>query len=193
MLYILLPSSVIASPSILVKFSPNLSFTTWCTLQLLDEHYSLISMRLGMCTERNLAGTHLGSVLLSRLTYGALTNRDHVMTAGIANAPAASSLDALWAKLQQQHSLEAEAARMTRRANSGSMAQATDNKSNASSSSTEPVQQPLSVPASTSKPSRSTNTDISPVGISDRQSVQAESAAPQQQLSEADFWKLMQK
>ena len=120
------------------------------------------------------------------------SDRDHVMTAGIANAPAASSLDALWAKLQQQHSLEAEAARISRRANSGSLAQATDNKDNAGSSSTEPVQ-PLSVPASTSKPSSSTNTDLSPVGISDRQSVPAVSAAPQQQLSEADFWKLMQK
>ncbi len=117
----------------------------------------------------------------------------YVVTAGIANAPAASSLDALWAKLQQQHSLEAEAARMSRRANSGSIGQATDNKDTASSSSTEPVQQLLSVPASTSKPSSSTTTDISPVGISDRQSIQAESAAPQQQLSEADFWKLMQK
>jgi hypothetical protein len=115
------------------------------------------------------------------------------MTAGIADAPAASSLDALWAKLQQQHSLEAEAARMTRRANSGSIAQATDSKDNASSSSIEPVQQLLSVPAFTSKPFSSTNIDISPVGITDRQSAPAVFAAPQQQLSEADFWKSMQK
>lgn len=175
------------------NFSPTLSFATRYTLQLLDEHYWLIPECCWACTQRNFAGNHCWSVLLSHLTYADLSDSDHMMTAGIANAPAASSLDALWAKLQQQHSLEAEAARMTRRANSGSMAQATDNKSNASSSSTEPVQQPLSVPASTSNPSRSTNTDISPVGISDRQSVQAESAAPQQQLSEADFWKLMQK
>ena len=130
---------------------------------------------------------------MSHLTYAALTDRDHVVTAGIANAPAASSLDALWAKLQQQHSLEAEAARMTRRAHSGSMAQAADNKDGASSSSTEPVQQPLSVPAFTSKPSSSTNTEMSPIGITDRQSAPAVFAAPQEQLSEADFWKSMQK
>ena len=147
-------------------------------------------MLLGVYS-KNFAGNHCGSVLLSHLTYAA--DRDHVMTAGIANAPAASSLDALWAKLQQQHSLEAEAARMSRRANSGSLAQATDNKDNASSSNTEPVQQPLSVPAFASKPSSSTNTDMNSVGITDRQSAPAEFAAPQEQLSEADFWKSMQK
>ena len=174
------------------NFSPTLSFATRYTLQLLDEHYWLIPECCWACTQRNFAGNHCWSVLLSHLTYADLSDSDHMMTAGIANAPAASSLDALWAKLQQQHSLEAEAARMSRRVNSGSIGQA-DNKDNASSSSTEPVQQLLSVPAIASKPFSSTITDIRPDGSTDRQSAPDVFAAPQQQLSEADFWKSMQK
>jgi len=103
---------------------------------------------------------------------------------GIANAPAASSLDALWAKLQQQHSLEAEAARMTRRANSGSLP--LDSTANPTTSSSAPVQQAPVVPANRGEAPGSR-------GTGQATQTSSASAAPQQQFSEADFWKLMQK
>ena len=111
------------------------------------------------------------------------------MTAGIANAPAASSLDVLWAKLQQQHSQEAEAARVTRRANSGSLP--TDSTVNPGSSVSQVL--PL-LPPDNSAAGRSdvtgrtaaTDGNSAPAAVHD-------SAASQQQLSEAAFWNSMQK
>ena len=111
------------------------------------------------------------------------------MNAGIANAPAASSLDALWAKLQQQHSQEAEAVRMTRRANSGSLP--TDSTVNPGSS----VQQ--AAPYLSSDNSAAGRSDVTgQTAATDGNSASAavhESAASQQQLSEAAFWNSMQK
>lgn len=118
-----------------------------------------------------------------------LCNIKFAVAAGIANAPAASSLDALWAKLQQQHSQEAEAARMTRRAHSGSLP--TDSTVNPGSS----VQQAAPFLSSVNSAAGRSNV-TGQTAATDGNSAPAavhESAASQQQLSEAAFWNSMQK
>ena len=107
------------------------------------------------------------------------------MVTGIANAPAASSLDALWAKLQQQHSLEAEAARMSRKGNSSTLAAH-------STVIAEHVHQPAVVPVST-RPHVASSSAAGQTKVTDASLAPAVPAELQQQSSEADFWKSMQK
>lgn len=108
--------------------------------------------------------------------------------AGGVSTPIASSLDALWAKLQQQHSQEAEAARLNRRANSG--AQPTGFQSKANSSAAEAEQDVVQQAPGKEATSR---TGGRVDAVSERPVVRLPTPAREQQMSEADFWKMMQK
>ena len=104
------------------------------------------------------------------------------MSAGIPNPPAASNLDELWAKLQQQHSQEADALRSSRRANSGSLASNdVDQSSFTTALSAGPAVVSSLTVASTSTVEKQLNESV--------QSPRSRTG----QMSEADFWRDLQK
>ena len=108
--------------------------------------------------------------------------------AGSDSTPMAPNLDALWAKLQQQHSQEAEAARLNRRANSGALPAGSQSKANSSSAEAEQgVVQQGSGKETISRTGGRVN------AVNDRPVSQLPTPAREQQMSEADFWKMMQK
>ena len=109
--------------------------------------------------------------------------------AGSASGPTAPNLDVLWAKLQQQHSLEAEAARLTRRSNPGAVPARSNSKSDSLSTAAEQA---------TRQQADSKETDSRLSGRVDAVTGGPVSSLPtlgtqQQQMSEADFWRMMQK
>ena len=103
------------------------------------------------------------------------------MSAGIPNPPAASNLDELWAKLQQQHSQEADALR-SRRANSGSLP-ATD------------IDQGSLTTVLSAGPAGVASLSVASGSTVDKQVNESEqSPRPLSgQMSEADFWRDLQK
>ena len=117
--------------------------------------------------------------------------------AGGTSGPVAPNLDELWVKLQQQHSLEAEAARLTRRASSGTVPTGFNSKADLSKKAAEQTvkQQALSKETDTRTTGRVDAVTGGPVsslstpGTQQQQQPQLQ----QQQMSEADFWKMMQK
>lgn len=108
--------------------------------------------------------------------------------AGRTGGPTAPNLDALWAKLQQQHSLEAEAARLTRRAHSGTVP--TGSNSTADSIHKAAEQQALSKEAD-SRTSGQVET-VTGGPVSSLLTPETKQQLQQEQMSEADFWKMMQ-
>lgn len=108
--------------------------------------------------------------------------------AGGVSAPIASSLDALWAKLQQQHSQEAEAARLNRRANSEALPTGSQSKANASPAEAEQdvVRQ---APGKETVSRTGGGVDV----VNERPVARLPTPAREQQMAEADFWKMMQK
>ena len=101
----------------------------------------------------------------------------------------APNLDALWAKLQQQHSLEADAARLTRRANSGTLVIRSDSKAESLNKAGEQVgQQAVSKETDSSRLSGHVDVSGGPVSSLPTPGTQQQ----QQKQSEAEFWKMMQ-
>lgn len=107
---------------------------------------------------------------------------------GSTSTPAAPALDALWAQLQQQHSLEAEAARLNRRSNSGALQ--TGSKSQADSSVTAAEQDVVQQAAGRDTTSRTVGR-VDAVGA--RPVARLPTPATKEHMSEADFWQMMQK
>lgn len=109
--------------------------------------------------------------------------------AGSASGSTAPNLDALWAKLQQQHSLEADAARLTRRAHSGTLAPRSDSKADSLNKAGEQVVRQQAVSKETDSNRLSGHVDVSGGPVS---SLPTPGTQQQQQQSEAEFWKMMQ-
>ena len=99
---------------------------------------------------------------------------------GTAGPPTVSSLDALWSKLQQQHSREADAARLSRRASSGTLPLPADLKGKGASAG-KPAEQEVTPEAGNKAPGKEAGGHGASQGPT----------AAGQQLSEADFWKMM--
>ena len=110
--------------------------------------------------------------------------------AGSASSPYAPNLDVLWAKLQQQHSLEAEAARLNRRSNSAAVPTGSNSKADSLNTAAEQATRQQAV---------TKESDSRTIGRVDAVTGGPVSGLPtpgtqqqQQQMSEADFWKMMQ-
>lgn len=116
-----------------------------------------------------------------------LSDTKVIAGAGTASGSTAPNLDALWAKLQQQHSLEAAAARVTRRANSGTLAPRSSSKADLNKAAEQVRQQAASTETGSSRLSGR----VGAVSGGPSSSLPAP-GTQQQQQSEADFWNMMQ-
>ena len=113
---------------------------------------------------------------------------------GSASGPTAPNLDVLWAKLQQQHSLEAEAARLTRRSNSGMLPTGSNSKAHSVDKAAEQVVRQQGASKETNSRMSGQVKAVTAGPVSSLPTVLTQQQEQQQQqMSEADFWKMMQK